>query len=429
MMMTASPETPITFQSLALMEPIQRALRDRNYDIPSPIQAQAIPHILAGRDLIGCAQTGTGKTAAFTLPLLHRLATDKRAPAPKTVRALVLTPTRELASQIVKNVEAYGAHLGLHHAVIYGGVGQFPQVKRLARGVDVLVATPGRLFDLLQQRHVRLDQTEVVILDEADRMLDMGFINDIRRVVALLPKQRQSLLFSATMPPPIRKLAAEFLNNPVEIQVAAVASTAERIDQKVCYVRGGDKNALLRHFLEKEREGRALIFMRMKHSANRLAGQLEADGFKAAAIHGNKSQAAREKALERFRHGSVRVLVATDVAARGIDVKGITLVVNFDIPDEPESYVHRIGRTARAGASGLAVAFCSSAERGQLREIERLIAQRIPVDEEHPFAKSGGEASPQNESRESNQRSRGGFKPRRSHFGGRHRFAGRGNSR
>jgi len=381
--------TPVTFASLALSEPLQRALADKNYTIPSPIQAQAIPHLLEGRDLIGCAQTGTGKTAAFALPTLHKLSQSGEPARPKRPRALILTPTRELASQIGQNFEAYGRYLNLRHLVVFGGVGQNPQVRGMTSGIDILVATPGRLLDLQQQGHIKLDQVEIFVLDEADRMLDMGFVHDVKKVIAQLPAKRQSLLFSATMPPPIQQLADTLLDRPVRVEVTPVATTAERIRQHLCHVDRGHKRDLLLHFLEEHPKGLVLVFVKMKHAANRLVEQLSKAGVQAAAIHGNKSQSAREKALEGFRQGRNRVLVATDIAARGIDVKGITLVVNFDIPNEPESYVHRIGRTARAGAEGMAIAFCEPAERGWIRDIEKLIRQEIPVITDHPFPSTG----------------------------------------
>jgi ATP-dependent RNA helicase RhlE len=357
--------TDSTFASLALAEPIQRALIEKNYTTPSPIQAQAIPYLLAGRDLIGCAQTGTGKTAAFALPILHLLSAQARPAVSQRPRALILTPTRELAAQITQNFDAYGKQLNLRYLVLFGGVGQTPQVQKLKRGVDILVATPGRLLDLYSQRHVSFDKVEIFVLDEADRMLDMGFVHDVKKVMALLPARRQSLLFSATMPPAIQELADRLLRDPVRVEVSPIASTAERIQQHICYVERNDKRMLLAHFLEEHPAGLVLVFVKMKHGANRLVEQLAKMGIGAEAIHGNKSQGARERALENFRSGRTRVLIATDIAARGIDVKGITLVVNYDIPNEPESYVHRIGRTARAGAEGLALAFCDSSERGR----------------------------------------------------------------
>ncbi|PTY00045.1 DEAD/DEAH box helicase [Verrucomicrobia bacterium LW23] len=381
------PSSGVQFSQLALCEPVQRALRDKGYTSPSPIQAQAIPHLLQGKDLIGCAQTGTGKTAAFSLPILHMLATNPKPPGPRQVRCLILTPTRELASQIVENINNYGKYLRLTHTVVFGGVSQHWQVRKLQRGVDILVATPGRLLDLKQQGHLRLDAVEIFVLDEADRMLDLGFVVDVRKVLAMLPPRRQSLLFSATMPPAIQQLANGFLNSPVQVEVTPVASTAERIEQRLCFVDRDDKHKLLVHTLQQHPQGLVLVFVRMKHSANRLVDNLDSDGIRADAIHGNKSQAARERALQSFRTGRTRVLVATDIAARGIDVKGVALVINFDLPEEPESYVHRIGRTARAGAEGLAISFCDRSERNLVRTIERLIRQPIPVVKDHPFHK------------------------------------------
>ncbi|HUN52942.1 MAG TPA: DEAD/DEAH box helicase [Candidatus Sulfotelmatobacter sp.] len=368
-----------SFADLALIEPLLRALKGENYATPTPIQAQAIPHLLAGRDLVGCAQTGTGKTAAFALPILQRLAKERRPAAAKGARALVLAPTRELALQIGESFRSYGRHLGLSHAVIFGGVGQQPQVGAMARGVQVLVATPGRLLDLINQRHLSLAGVEVFVLDEADRMLDMGFINDVRKIVAMLPRERQTLLFSATMPPAIAELAKRMLRDPAEVAVTPVASTVERIDQRVLHVSGDRKAPLLIDILRDPAVTRALVFTRTKHRANKVVRDLDRARIAADAIHGNKSQSARQRALADFRNGKCRVLVATDIAARGIDVDGVTHVINFDLPNEPESYVHRIGRTARAGASGVAISFCDGQERSYLRDIERLTRQRIFV--------------------------------------------------
>ena len=377
--MTNTVTTVTSFADLALIEPLQRALQSENYTTPTPIQAQAIPYLLAGRDLVGCAQTGTGKTAAFALPILQRLANDRRPALPKGARALVLAPTRELALQIEESFRTYGRHLGLNHTVIFGGVGQHPQVKAMARGVQVLVATPGRLLDLINQRHVSLSGVEVFVLDEADRMLDMGFINDERKILVMLPKQRQTLLFSATMPPAIAQLAKSMLTNPAQVAVTPVASTVDRIDQQVLYVHGDKKSALLIDILRDPAVARVLVFTRTKHRANKVVRDLDNARVVADAIHGNKSQSARQKALADFRAGRVRVLVATDIAARGIDVDDVTHVINFDLPNEPESYVHRIGRTARAGATGIAISFCDGQERAYLRDIERLTRQRIFV--------------------------------------------------
>src|SRR6185295_18745908 len=379
-----------SFSELALIEPIARALRAENYTIPPPIQAAAIPPLLDGRDLLGCAQTGTGKAAAFALPILQRLAADRKPAPRKGARVLVLAPTRELALQIGDSFGAYGRHLGLSRAVVFGGVGQNPQVAALARGVDVLVATPGRLLDLMGQGHAKLDTVEVLVLDEADRMLDMGFIRDIRQIVATLPARRQTLLFSATMPPDIAELADRMLRDPIKVAVAAPATTAEKVDQWVLFVERENKRHLLAEMLKDPTMTRALVFTRTKHGANRVAQQLSRLQVRAAAIHGNKSQGARQAALESFRSGQTRVLVATDIAARGIDVDGITHVVNYELPNEPESYVHRIGRTARAGARGVALSFCDREERAFLRDIERLTKQPLQVVAEHPYRSAPG---------------------------------------
>jgi len=404
-----SADTSVTFTSLNLAEPILRALAEKNYTHPSPIQAQAIPHLLQGRDIFGCAQTGTGKTAAFALPILQLLDASPKPRTPGRPRVLILTPTRELAAQIGENIALYGKNLKLRHTVIFGGVGQQPQVDRLQAGVDIVVATPGRLLDLMGQGAVRLDQIEIFVLDEADRMLDMGFAPDVKRVIQRLPARRQSLLFSATMPQEIRDIAAKLLHDPVDIAVTPVATTAERVDQRVIHVPGPQKHRLLVQVLEKHRDGLVLVFSRTKHGANRLVKNLDRDGIPAAAIHGNKSQGARTRALDDFRSGRTRVLVATDIAARGIDVKGIGLVINFDLPNEPEAYVHRIGRTARAGADGLAISFCSPDEREYLRDIQRLIRQEIEVDREHTL--SAGHADhgePRGGDRPAPQQARGG---------------------
>ncbi len=376
--------TEQSFSELDLAEPLQRALAERSHTTPTPIQAQAIPEVLAGRDVLAIAQTGTGKTAAFALPILHRLAGaagNARARAP---RALVLAPTRELAIQIADEFRAYGAHLRLRRAVIYGGVGQKPQVDALARGVDILIATPGRLLDLMGQRRVALDRIEHLVLDEADRMLDMGFIRDVRRILAVLPAARQSLLFSATMPRDVARLASDFLRDPVRVAVTPQATPVERIRQSVFHVSAGDKQRLLAEILDDPALSRVLVFARTKHRANRVATQLEKGGVAADAIHGNKSQGARQRALERFRRGEARVLVATDIAARGIDIEDISHVINFELPNVPESYVHRIGRTARAGAGGIAYSFCDAGERDSLGQIERLIRQRLTVVGDDP---------------------------------------------
>jgi ATP-dependent RNA helicase RhlE len=379
------------FSELALIEPLQRALSAENYHTPTPIQAQAIPHLLAGHDVLGVAQTGTGKTAAFALPILQRLAQNRVAPSPKSARALILTPTRELALQIDESFRTYGRFLHMRQAVIFGGVGQHPQVSQMVRGVDVLVATPGRLLDLMNQRHVRFDGLTVFVLDEADRMLDMGFIRDVKRIVATLPKERQTLLFSATMPGDIASLAQSVLKSPIRVEVTPVASTVERIDQRVLFVDSANKRSLLAEVLRDPAISRALVFARTKHGADRITKELARTNVLAAAIHGNKSQSARQQALESFRAGRVRVLVATDIAARGIDIDGITHVINFDLPNVPESYVHRIGRTARAGAEGIALSFCSGEERDLLRDIEKLTRRKIAIVDNHPFVRRGGD--------------------------------------
>ena len=367
------------FSELGLAEPLQRALIKRNHKVPTPIQARAIPEVLAGRDVLAIAQTGTGKTAAFALPLLHRLAGTKKGGRGRAPRALVLAPTRELAIQIAGEFRAYGVHLRLHLATIFGGVGQGPQVDALARGVDILVATPGRLLDLMGQRRVNLGRIEHFVLDEADRMLDMGFVPDVRRILAALPTVRQSLMFSATMPPEVARLTSDFLRDPVRVGVTPQATPVERIRQSVFHVPTAGKRRLLTEILDDPALSRVLVFARTKHGADRLATQLDQSGVATEAIHGNKSQGGRQRALERFRRGEARVLVATDIAARGIDVDDISHVINYELPDTPESYVHRIGRTARAGADGIAYSFCDVGERNNLGQIERLIRQELTV--------------------------------------------------
>jgi ATP-dependent RNA helicase RhlE len=410
------------FEELRLAEPVLRAVVAEGYSLPTPIQTKAIPHVIEGRDLIGCAQTGTGKTAAFALPILHRLSqsrvrgdaahgtrhegpptgsqhhrhggsarsehADVRSPASHTpgrqrhgrpIRCLVLSPTRELALQIAESFRAYGRFTGLRHTVVYGGVNQGPQTRAIGEGVDILVATPGRLLDLVNQRFIDLSSVEVFVLDEADRMLDMGFIPDIRRVVAMLPTNRQTLFFSATMPPDIRRLADTILSHPVNVQVAAVSAPADNVDQSVYFVEKPNKPALLTHLLNTTSISRALIFTRTKHGADRVARHLYRAGIRAEAIHGEKSQTARQRALLNFRSNRTSVLVATDIAARGLDIDEISHVINYDMPNVPETYVHRIGRTARAGASGVAVSFCDHDERPHLKAIERLIRKTIAV--------------------------------------------------
>ena len=372
------------FSELGLAETLQRALAKREHTTPTPIQAQAIPEVLAGRDVLAIAQTGTGKTAAFALPILHRLAGANGGGRGRAPRALVLAPTRELAIQIADEFRAYGTHLQLRLAVIYGGVGQRPQVDALARGVDILVATPGRLLDLMGQRRVKLHRVEHLVLDEADRMLDMGFVRDVRRILVALPAVRQSLLFSATMPRDVARLASDFLRDPVRVAVTPQATPVERIKQCVFHVPSEGKRRLLADILVDPALSRVLVFARTKHRADRLATQLEKGGVAAEAMHGDKSQGARQQALERFRRGEARVLVATDIAARGIDVDDISHVINYELPNVPESYVHRIGRTARAGAGGIAYSFCDAGERESLGQIETLIRQRLTVMGDDP---------------------------------------------
>lgn len=376
------------FHDLKLIDPLLRAVSAEGYLEPTPIQARAIPHILDGKDLVGCAQTGTGKTAAFALPILQQLVTETHNRARGTIRVLVLSPTRELATQIGESFAVYGRQTKLKHIVIFGGVGQQPQVEALQRGADILVATPGRLLDLMSQGIIRLNTIEIFVLDEADRMLDMGFIHDVRRIIKALPTRRQTLMFSATMPQDIQDLADQILINPVHVAVTPQATTVEKIAQSVFFVEKKDKRALLEHLLDDADFRRVLVFTRTKHGANKLAQQLDRGNIRADAIHGNKSQSARERALANFKSGKIRVLVATDIAARGIDVEDVTHVINYDLPNEPESYVHRIGRTARAGAAGIAYSFCDVEERAYLRDIEKLIRLRVPVVSGHPYASS-----------------------------------------
>ncbi|NQY89176.1 MAG: DEAD/DEAH box helicase [Colwellia sp.] len=378
---TAENTIKINFTDLGLSEPLLKAVRDQGYDTPSPIQAQAIPAVISGRDVMAAAQTGTGKTAGFTLPLLEKLSQggrlNKSPVKPNNVRALVLTPTRELAAQVSDSIATYGKYLNLHSTVVFGGVKINPQMMRLRQGVDVLVATPGRLMDLCNQKAVRFSQLEVLILDEADRMLDMGFIRDIKKIISLLPKQRQNLLFSATFSPDIRALAKSMVNNPLEISVNAENSTAEKVTQWLMAVDKKRKPALLTHLIKENNWQQVLVFTKTKHGANKLTKHLEAEGLTAAAIHGNKSQGARTKALASFKDGRVQVLVATDIAARGIDIDLLPQVVNFDLPNVPEDYVHRIGRTARAGNTGQAVSLVCNDELKLLWDIENVIQQHI----------------------------------------------------
>lgn len=373
-----------TFSDLGLVGPICTALRDEGYQRPTPIQQEAIPHVLNGRDLLACAQTGTGKTAAFALPILQVLSRQRGLPRPRRPRALILTPTRELAAQIADSISCYGHHLKVGHTVVFGGVNQRPQIKALAKDVDILVATPGRLLDLMGQGQVGLSDVQIFVLDEADRMLDMGFVKDVKRISQAIPKKRQSLLFSATVPRAIKQLAQSLLQRPISVAVSPVSSTAERITQKVMFVGRSDKRRALSDLLKDPAITRALVFTRTKRGANKVARQLEATMVSAEAIHGNKSQGARKRALDSFKNGQTRILVATDLAARGIDVDGVSHVINYDMPAEPETYVHRIGRTARAGAHGIAFSLCDADERASLRSIERLIGQQLPVCSNHP---------------------------------------------
>ncbi|TNE68774.1 MAG: DEAD/DEAH box helicase [Bacteroidetes bacterium] len=406
----------MNFEQLGLIEPILRALREEGYVTPTPIQQQAIPLLLQGKDLLGCAQTGTGKTAAFAVPILQLL---QNRPQPskgrnRPIRSLILTPTRELAMQIGESFTAYGRHLPLRNLVIFGGVGQKPQTDALQRGVDILVATPGRLLDLMQQGFIALDQIEMFVLDEADRMLDMGFVHDVRRVLAKLPTERHSLFFSATMAPEILRLASGILKDPAHVEVTPVSTTAETVHQKVYFVEKKDKKNLLRHLLDDPAIETALVFTRTKHGANKLARDLHKSGVHAEAIHGNKSQTARVKALEAFKKREIRVLVATDIAARGIDIDELTHVVNFELPNVPETYVHRIGRTGRAGASGSAISFCDSEERAYLKDIQKLTGQQVPVAIDHPYESSNASPVPLPQAGETRSARNSRQKPARS---------------
>ena len=371
----------MTFADLGLAQPLLAALTTLEYTQPTPIQAKAIPHIMMGRDLQGIAQTGTGKTAAFALPIMHRLLVDRRAPAKRGVRCLVLAPTRELANQIAQSFRDYGRQTGLRTALMYGGTPKLKQARAVANGIDILVATPGRLMDHMQDGAVVLNGVEVLVLDEADHMLDLGFIVPIRKIAQTISPTRQTLFFSATMPKEIATLAGQMLKNPVHVAVNPIATTAERVQQRVIFVDTARKRPMLAELLKDSRMSRTLVFTRTKHGADRVTQHLEAAGLATAAIHGDKSQPQRERALQSFKDGRIRVLVATDIAARGIDVDGITHVVNFDLPNVPEAYVHRIGRTARAGHAGIAISFCDSSERPHLRGIEKLIGTRLEVDE------------------------------------------------
>lgn len=372
------------FKDLNLIKPILDALTTEGYSKPTPIQQQSIPLILERKDILGCAQTGTGKTAAFALPILQILS-ETPAGQQRKVKSLILSPTRELAIQIGDSFTAYGKHTGLRHSVIFGGVPQGTQTRALQKGVDILIATPGRLLDLMQQGFVNLQHIEIFVLDEADRMLDMGFINDIKKLLTKLPARKQSLFFSATMSEEIQKLAGTILNNPEKVEVTPISSTAETVKQSVYFVEKSEKRNLLIHLLEEKGIQTALIFTRTKHGADRVAKNLNSAGIPADAIHGNKSQNARQRALQNFRDNQIRVLVATDIAARGIDIEKLSHVFNFELPNEPESYVHRIGRTGRAGESGIAISFCDIEERAYLKQINKLIANPVPEVKDHPY--------------------------------------------
>ena len=379
-----------TFEELELIAPVLRALADEIYRTPTPIQAQTVPPALAGKDVLGCAQTGTGKTAAFALPILNRLGRQNRKAVSRRPLALVLAPTRELAIQIGESFATYGRHLHLRHALVYGGVSQVSQVRALQRGAHIVVATPGRLLDLMNQGHIQLDQLETFVLDEADRMLDMGFLPDLKRIISALPDDRHSLFFSATMPSKIIELARRLLTDPISVNVTPKTTCVKKIEQQLLFVKHGDKQTLLQKILTSDGVERALVFTKTKRGADRVAEKLGRSGIKATAIHGNKSQNARQRALEAFRRQRVQVLVATDVAARGIDIDDITHVVNFDLPLEPDNYIHRIGRTGRAGADGIALSFCTMDEHRELRAIERLIGHKLPVAPDHPLPEFDG---------------------------------------
>lgn len=425
----------MAFKNLSIIEPILKAVAAEGYTIPTPIQQQAIPLVLQKKDLLGCAQTGTGKTAAFAIPILQQLYEQK--PLKPGIKVLVLTPTRELAIQIDESFAAYGKFTGIRHTVIFGGVSQMNQTNALRRGVDILVATPGRLLDLMSQGYIRLDQLQIFVLDEADRMLDMGFIHDVKKIIAKLPQKRQTLFFSATMPPEIQKLANVLLTNPAKVEVTPPATTVEKIEQSLFHVGKMDKPELLLHLLADPKIRTALVFTRTKHGADKVVKILQRQHIRAAAIHGNKSQNARQAALNDFKNGTLRVLVATDIAARGIDIDELTHVINFDLPNVPETYVHRIGRTGRAGNTGIAISFSSVEEREELRDIQKLIGILIPVVHEHPYVSSSNTAAPapvQRQQRQQRQRSASGNqekrpsnKPRRNNY--QSQGSGNGNSR
>ncbi|MDP1844742.1 MAG: DEAD/DEAH box helicase [Sediminibacterium sp.] len=405
------------FKELQLIEPILKALETEGYSTPTPIQEQAIPLALEGRDLLGCAQTGTGKTAAFAIPILQLVYQSiQKGNRSKTIKALVLTPTRELAIQIDESFAAYGRYLYLKHQVIFGGVSQVPQVNALRNGVDILVATPGRLLDLMQQGYIKLHEIDFFVLDEADRMLDMGFINDVKKIVAKLPAKKQTFFFSATMPTEIEKLSATLLHQPAKVEVTPVSSTVEKIEQAVYYVEKDQKKHLLIHLLKDKAIQTALVFTRTKHGADKVVKELTRVGISTEAIHGNKSQNARQRALTNFKSGATRILVATDIAARGIDVDQLSHVFNYELPNVPETYVHRIGRTGRAGASGIAVSFCDTEERAYLKDIQKLIKINLPVVKEHEFASTVPLNAIVQETKKSKPAPRGRFRDQRSSY-------------
>lgn len=416
------------FEDLNLSEPILKALKTEGYERPTPIQQKAIPVVLEQKDLLGCAQTGTGKTAAFAIPILQLLG-GKQHKGQRPIRALILTPTRELAIQIDESIAAYGRNVGLRHSVIFGGVSQVPQVHELKQGIDILTATPGRLLDLMNQGFINLKQLEIFVLDEADRMLDMGFIHDVKRVITHIPQKRQTLFFSATMPAEIQKLADTILRNPVKVEVTPVSSTAEKIEQSLYYVDKKLKKNLLQHLLEDRSIITALVFTRTKHGADRVVKDLKKIGVTAEAIHGNKSQNHRQRALTHFKTGQLRVLVATDIAARGIDVDELSHVINYDLPNVPETYVHRIGRTGRAGLSGVAFSFCDAEEKPYVRDIQKLIAKQIPVVDNHPYPLTGVLEAPANEAKQQQgKQGQGNANKPKGQFNTHRKFYRRGNS-
>lgn len=414
------------FKQLNLNGKILNSLVKKGYTTPTPIQTESIPHLLNQKDLLGIAQTGTGKTAAFSLPILHNLIKSNNKVRNNNIRALILTPTRELASQILDNIKRYGEDLGLKSEVIFGGVNINNQIRFMKEGLDIIVATPGRFLDLMNQKHIRLSQIEIFVLDEADRMLDMGFIRDIRKIVARLPEKRQNLLFSATMPKDIASLANSLLNNPVRVEVTPPSTTVEKIEQRLNFIEKSAKPLLLKSILNQKDVQNVLIFTKTKHGANRVVKFLDADNYQSAAIHGNKSQSAREAALKDFRNGKINILVATDIAARGIDITNITHVINYDMPQDPESYVHRIGRTGRAGKSGVAISFYDSSEKELLKAVEKTIKYKIPIDPTHPLrdidpdqlkaAKAGKNMINQNSKPKNNQKNKHSQGSKKSRF-------------